>query len=190
MKILLIDNYDSFTYNLKQLLSNHQVETDVVRNDQIDFESLSTYDGIVLSPGPGVPSRAGLLKSLIEHSKNTQPILGICLGMQAIGEVYGAKLKLMERPIHGSATVLEHYGDDIFKGVPVQFKAGRYHSWIIDKNSLTNDLEVISEDEDGLIMAIKSKNEPVYGLQFHPESVLTDHGSQIIFNFLNQIKTT
>ncbi len=188
MKVLLVDNYDSFTYNLKQLLDELTVDVDVIRNDQIDFKTLEQYNGIILSPGPGVPERAGDLKKVIQETIQTKPILGICLGMQAIGEVLGCELALMDRPIHGRATKVTHSNNEIFEGLPAELNVGRYHSWIINKETLNDRLEIISTDDQARIMGIKAREYPTYGLQFHPESLLTEYGKEMISNFINQMK--
>ena len=188
MKILLIDNYDSFTHNLKQILSKFNLEVEVSRNDQIDLSKLDIYDGFVLSPGPGVPDNAGDLKRIIHQCYKSKPILGICLGMQAIAEVLDCRLKLMDDPIHGRSTEITHFNAPLFLGVPEKFQAGRYHSWVIDERSINNSLRVISKDDQQRIMGIKVQGYPVYGLQFHPQSIMTEHGELMVSNFLNQIK--
>lgn len=187
MKLLLVDNYDSFTHNLKEVFVNQGAEIVVKRNDQIDLSTLEEYDGIVLSPGPGVPDTAGDLKLIIESTYRTKPILGICLGMQAIAEVLSSELDLMEVPLHGTETALVHFNHSCFENVPSPFNAGRYHSWQVNEASLSNQLEVIARDEKGTIMGIQMKDFPVIGLQFHPESIMTAFGSVIINNFLKQI---
>ena len=188
MKILLVDNYDSFTYNLFQLLKAEKADVDVVRNDQIDFDSLMKYDAFVLSPGPGVPDDAGDLKKLIQYVLPTKPILGICLGMQAIGEVSGSRLKLLKNPIHGKATEMTHKGGELFDQIPLTFRAGRYHSWALEQDETNPRIQVLSTDNEGEIMAIQLKGQPVYGLQFHPESILTQYGGQLIANFLKHVQ--
>lgn len=186
MKVLLIDNYDSFTYNLKQILKELGMNPDVVRNDQINMEELSGYDAILLSPGPGVPDTAGDLKKAIYKAYSKVPILGICLGMQAIGEVFDAHLRLMDEPLHGMATPIFHSNHPLFEGIPTPFTVGRYHSWVIDENKPGDQLEIISKDENDQIMGVKLKNYPVYGLQFHPESIMTKHGKTMIYNFFKE----
>jgi len=188
MKILLIDNYDSFTYNLKASLEKAGAEVIVERNDQVQSESISKADALVFSPGPGIPSEAGQLMDVIQTYHPSKPMLGICLGMQAIGEIFGSELQLMKRPIHGFSAEISHEGDTIFTGVNEQFKAARYHSWVLSENSVHHPLKVIAKSDDKKVMAIKHSQFPVYGFQFHPESVLTEVGVQLITNFLNEVK--
>ena len=186
-KILIIDNYDSFTYNLVQIVEeNFNGTFDVKRNDEVTLEEIDTYDGIILSPGPGIPNEAGLLKQIIETYGPTKKIFGVCLGLQAIGEVYGGKLKNLDQVYHGVKTKMRTTvkRDVIFQDIPDEFEAGRYHSWIIDRDSLPEALEVTCVDEDNEIMAIRHKNYDVRGVQFHPESILTEFGEQMIINFL------
>jgi anthranilate synthase component 2 len=186
-KILVLDNYDSFTYNLVYFLrQGHRVE--VHRNDQIRPGAVSAYDGIVLSPGPGIPSEAGILKELIGRYKDTKRIFGVCLGLQAIAEVFGGRLVNLSRVYHGVATPVRQCGPGhyLFGGLPREFMAGRYHSWIADRASLPGVLRVDAEDEQGRVMALSHANLDVCGVQFHPESILTPEGSQMINNWLNQ----
>lgn len=186
MKILIIDNYDSFTYNLVQYFREISTATiDVYRNDQITLEEVAAYDLIVLSPGPGLPKDAGLLLAIIKTYASQKPILGICLGHQAIGEAFGAELQQLKKVYHGIATpihILKQEG--IFQGLATPLTVGRYHSWVINKNTLPSSLEILAIDELGEIMAIQHKNYPVVGLQFHPESVLTSVGKKLLKNFL------
>jgi len=187
-KILIIDNYDSFTYNLVQMVEqNFNGEFEVKRNDEIDLDKVEEYDGIILSPGPGIPDEAGVLKQVIKQYAPTKKIFGVCLGLQAIAEVFGGKLRNLDKVHHGIKTVMKQTGksDIIFENVPMEFEAGRYHSWIVDKEGLPNELEVSCVDETGEIMAAKHKDFEVRGVQFHPESVLTKYGEQMIINFLN-----
>ena len=186
MKILLIDNYDSFVHNLKQILINLNVKVDVVRNDQVSFSTIEDYQGIVFSPGPGIPENAGEMKKIIQQFYTTKPMFGVCLGMQAIAEVFQSKLRLLDKPLHGHATPIQHFKEKIFNGIPEEFIVGRYHSWVVDENEVSDQLAVIATDSDQ-IMAIKAVGFPVYGVQFHPESIMTDHGQILINNFLNQI---
>ena len=185
--VIIIDNYDSFTYNLvhivEELLGKEVV---VVRNDQFELPELEDYEYIILSPGPGLPEEAGLLKDVIEAYGSTKKIFGVCLGLQAIGEVYGAQLRNLDSVLHGQRTIM-HQTDTstpIFTDVPASFYAGRYHSWVIDKESDISKLEIISVDDDGEIMAAQHKEHSVYGVQFHPESIMTDDGKQMLQNFL------
>jgi anthranilate synthase component 2 len=188
-KILVIDNYDSFTYNLVHYIeSNENFEIDVFRNDEITIETAGKYNIIILSPGPGLPKNAGILKELIKTYASTKKILGVCLGMQAIGEVYGGTLINLDTVIHGEATVLKvlDKNDLLFKNLPSTFNVGRYHSWIIDNKNFPKDLLISSTDENGQIMSLKHKDYQLYGVQFHPESILTEHGKEIISNFLSK----
>ncbi|MCB0657192.1 MAG: aminodeoxychorismate/anthranilate synthase component II [Saprospiraceae bacterium] len=188
MRILVLDNYDSFTYNLVQYLrelSKHPVE--VHRNDAISIEAVAAYDLIVLSPGPGVPSEAGNMPAIIQAYKSEKPILGICLGHQAIGEAFGGILENLSDVYHGVSTPMhleEGTDDPIFAGVDDTFEAGRYHSWVIRQDSLPAELTCLARDAKGEIMAIRHKEYPIWGLQFHPESVLTPVGKTLLSNFL------
>jgi len=188
MKILVIDNYDSFTYNLVHAIKKISgLPVDVFRNDEIGLGEIASYDKIVLSPGPGIPSEAGLLLEIIRRYAPTKSMLGVCLGHQAIGEVFGAKLLNMNRVLHGIATPITVISRNtcLFENVPDVFDAGRYHSWIVDSNGLPGCFEVTGIDSAGLIMSMKHKEYDVQGVQFHPESVLTPVGNQIIKNWLN-----
>lgn len=187
MKILVLDNYDSFTYNLVHYIeANENIEVDVYRNDEISIEEVNNYDTIILSPGPGLPKDAGILKEVIQKYSSTKKILGVCLGMQAIGEVYGGTLKNLDRVYHGVATslIVKDKTDLLYKDLPESFNVGRYHSWIIADDHFPEVLKVTATEENGQIMSLKHVNYNVYGVQFHPESILTDHGKKIIDNFL------
>lgn len=186
MKIAVIDNYDSFTYNLVHLVRSLDVEVDVVRNDKFKIEDLSCYDKILLSPGPGIPSEAGLLLNVIKAYAGKKPLLGVCLGHQAIAEVFGGTLRNLQNVYHGVATPCRVVADDIlFNGLPKEFEVGRYHSWVVDRDSLPTCLEVTSESPDGEIMSLRHRELDVRGVQFHPESVLTPVGKQIISNWID-----
>lgn len=192
MKILIFDNYDSFTYNLVHMVEKIiHGKVDVYRNDKIALEKIKDYDKIILSPGPGLPSESGLLLPLINEYASTKCILGVCLGQQAIGEVFGGKLVNLKEVYHGVATKIKvkenrtFSGNDIFKNLPAEIEAGRYHSWIVDKKGLPADLEITAEDERGYIMALRHRTFDVQGVQFHPESVLTPMGEKMITNWLN-----
>lgn len=186
MKILIFDNYDSFTYNLVHLVKElGYKDVDVYRNDKISLEDVNRYDKIILSPGPGIPSEAGLLLPLIKEYAPKKPIFGVCLGHQAIGEAFGAKLTNLEDVYHGVATnaVLTNK-DYIFQGLDKNIEIGRYHSWIVSSDNLPSCLEVTAIDENDQIMALRHKEYDVHGVQFHPESVLTPQGAIIVNNFL------
>lgn len=188
MKILLVDNYDSFTYNLLHLLKevcDKNIDTDIVKNDKLDLDKISIYDKIILSPGPGIPSEAGNLIALIKEWGEKKSILGICLGHQAIGEVFGATLLNLDKPLHGICSNIKIIEPNyLFSGLNNYIAVGRYHSWVINKDGLPNCLKVTSVDENNEIMSISHEEYDVHGLQFHPESILTPTGKQIIKNFL------
>lgn len=188
MKILVFDNYDSFTYNLVHLVEKilHQ-RVDVYRNDQLPLEKVKDYDKIILSPGPGIPSEAGLLLPLIKEYAATKSILGVCLGHQAIGEAFGGKLENLSTVYHGVATSVKQTAvkTDLFKGMPDEFEVGRYHSWIVAEEGLPKELEVTARDSNNFIMAMQHKKYDVKGVQFHPESVLTPEGEKILRNWLS-----
>lgn len=185
MKIVIIDNYDSFTYNLSHLLKELGTEIEVVRNDKFELKDLEQYDKIVLSPGPGIPSEAGLLLDVIRTYAGRKPILGVCLGHQAIGEVFGASLENLKEVYHGVQTEGTQLGNDyIFEGLPERVMMGRYHSWVVAKDSVPECLEVTAMSDDGEIMAMRHRQYDIYGIQFHPESVLTPEGKTIVGNFL------
>ncbi|MBQ1797383.1 MAG: aminodeoxychorismate/anthranilate synthase component II [Prevotella sp.] len=185
MRIAIIDNYDSFTYNLSHLVKELGVEVTVLRNDQFELTELSQYSKIILSPGPGIPSEAGLLCDVIRTYAGKKPILGVCLGHQAIGEVFGAKLENLSEVFHGVATPCHIVADEpIFTGMERDFTVGRYHSWVVSRDELPSCLEVTAESDEGHIMALRHKTLNVHGIQFHPESVLTPEGKKMIQNFL------
>ncbi|MFR0677767.1 anthranilate synthase component II [Dysgonomonas mossii] len=188
MKILIFDNYDSFTYNLVHLVKElGYTDVDVFRNDKIALEDVAKYDKFILSPGPGIPSEAGLLLPLIKEYAGKRPILGVCLGHQAIGEAFGAQLKNLEDVYHGVATRINITQPDyIFDTLGRELEVGRYHSWIVDNNGLPDCIEITATDNNGQIMALKHKEFDVHGVQFHPESVLTPAGETIVKNFLNK----
>ena len=186
-KILVFDNYDSFTYNLVHLVEKilHK-KVDVFRNDEIPLEKVAEYDKLILSPGPGIPSEAGLLLPLIKKYASTKSILGVCLGHQAIGEAFGASLINLDTVYHGVATPVSILNNEsgILKGLKQMEEVGRYHSWIVDEKTLPDELLITAVDENGLIMAMRHKEYDVQGVQFHPESVLTPCGEQIMRNWL------
>ncbi|PCJ24820.1 MAG: aminodeoxychorismate/anthranilate synthase component II [Flavobacteriales bacterium] len=186
-KILILDNYDSFTYNLVHYVeANPNFEVDVFRNDEISLEDVEKYNTIILSPGPGLPKDAGILIELIRKYAPTKKILGVCLGMQAIGEVYGGTLINLEKVFHGVATPINilDKNDLLFENLPNSFNIGRYHSWVISNDDFPKVLDITSVEENGQIMSLKHKEFNVYGVQFHPESILTEHGKEMINNFL------
>ena len=184
-KILVIDNYDSFTYNLVHYLEDLDCEVTVYRNDEFDIDDIAVFDKILLSPGPGIPDEAGLLKEVIRKYAPTKSILGVCLGQQAIGEVFGGTLSNLENVYHGVATIIKTAVDDelLFEGLGNEFEVGRYHSWVVD-TTLPQDLEATSFDENGQVMSLRHKTYDVRGVQFHPESVLTPNGKRILENWL------
>ena len=187
MKIVVIDNYDSFTYNLVHLVREFGVEVDVKRNDQFALSELEPYDRIILSPGPGIPSEAGLLLDVIKTYAGKKPMLGVCLGHQAIGEVFGAKLENLKEVYHGVATPINIVADDVlFDGLPRSIEVGRYHSWVISHEGFPDSLEITAESAEHQIMAVRHKTLNIRGIQFHPESVLTPDGHKIIDNWLNK----
>ena len=189
-RIVIIDNYDSFTYNLSHLLKEVGADVTVFRNDQFQLEELQQFDKIVLSPGPGIPSEAGLLLDVIRTYAPTKPMLGVCLGHQAIGEVFGARLLNLDDVVHGVATPCRIIANDpIFDGLPNKITVGRYHSWVVSQEEFPSCLEITAvSDDDGSvpnIMALRHREYEVHGIQFHPESVLTPEGKIIIKNFLD-----
>lgn len=187
-KILVLDNYDSFTYNLVHYIeSNPNYSVDVYRNDEISLDAVDNYNTIVLSPGPGLPEEAGILKELIARYAPTKKILGVCLGMQAIGEVFGGTLNNLNNVFHGVATQIKITNTDdlIYKNLPENIEVGRYHSWVISNNGFPNTLKITATDDNNQIMSIKHQDYNVYGVQYHPESILTTHGKEIITNFLD-----
>lgn len=184
-KILVIDNYDSFTYNLVHYLEDLDCEVTVYRNDEFELDEIAHFDKILLSPGPGIPDEAGLLKQVIQQYGPTKSIFGVCLGQQAIGEVYGGTLSNLDKVYHGVATnVTKSVNDELlFEGLENEFEVGRYHSWVVDAN-LPDCLEATSFDENGQVMSLRHKNYDVRGVQFHPESVLTPNGKKMLENWV------
>ncbi len=185
--ILLIDNYDSFTYNLVHYLEDLEVVVTVVRNDKIRPEECEKYDAIVLSPGPGIPREAGNLIPIIEYMKDKKPLLGICLGHQAITEVFGGEIINLDTVYHGIATTMTHDSSIIFQDVPNSFKAGRYHSWVAQNQSFPSQLKITASDENNQIMALQHVSLPIYGIQFHPESIMTPDGKTMLKNFIETL---
>jgi anthranilate synthase component 2 len=196
MKILVFDNYDSFTYNLVHMVEKiTKTKVDVFRNDELPLERVKDYDKIILSPGPGIPSEAGLLLPLIKEYAATKSILGVCLGHQAIGEAFGATLTNLSSPFHGIATPIQLVTDrkeanlqvnNLFEGMPSEFIVGRYHSWVVSDQGFPAELNITATEANGFIMALEHKKYDVQGVQFHPESVLTPMGEQILKNWLKK----
>lgn len=191
MKILLFDNYDSFTYNLYHCVKKQsKAAIDVYRNDQITLEQVADYDKIILSPGPGLPNESGILLPLIREYAPTKSILGVCLGQQAIGEAFGGKLEMLDKVFHGVATKIQltdfsRKENNVFKNLESGIEAGRYHSWVVSKEHFPADLEITAVDDAGRIMGLQHKTFDVQGVQFHPESIMTPTGNEMIKNFLN-----
>lgn len=186
-KIAVIDNYDSFTYNLVHYLEDLNCEVTVFRNDEFYIDELKNFDKILLSPGPGIPDEAGLLKEVIKTYAPTKSILGVCLGQQAIGEVFGGSLTNLEKVYHGVATKVRITVPDevLFKDLADEIEVGRYHSWVVNQDNFPETLEITSVDENGEIMSLRHKTYDVRGVQYHPESVLTPHGKKILENWVN-----
>ena len=185
MKLLILDNYDSFTYNIVHAVRELGVEPTVRRNDRITLDEVDAFDKIIISPGPGVPSEAGILPQLLERYAESKPILGVCLGHQAIGERFGARLRNLPQVYHGiRSTITVTVPDYIFAGLPEHLEVGRYHSWVVDSKGLPDCLEVTAVSPDGEIMAMRHRTLDVRGVQFHPESVLTSQGLTIIKNWI------
>ncbi len=185
IKTAIIDNYDSFTYNLAHLVKELGAEVTVLRNDKFGIADLEQYDKLILSPGPGIPSEAGLLMATIEAYAGKKPMLGVCLGHQAIGEVFGASLTNLSEVFHGVTTEGKQMGNDpIFVGLPQRITMGRYHSWVVSADGLPDCLEITALSDEGQIMGLKHKKFDIHGIQFHPESVLTPDGRTIVDNFL------
>jgi anthranilate synthase component II len=187
MKILVLDNYDSFTYNLVYILRELHDQVEVHRNDKISLEDVADYDKILLSPGPGIPSEAGIMLDLIKEYAPSKSILGICLGHQGIGEVFGGGLENMTDVLHGISdkAIVTDASERIFKGLPTEIQVGRYHSWTVVSDSVPDSLTITAVDEQGRVMGLAHKQYDVRGLQFHPESVLTEHGKEMLQNWLD-----
>lgn len=186
-KILIFDNYDSFTYNLLHTVQSlGHTDVDVIRNDRMTLEEVERYDKIILSPGPGLPEEAGLLLPLIERYAATKCILGVCLGHQAIGQLFGAKLENIPHVFHGVQTPAQIVAEDyLFAGLPEEMEVGRYHSWIVSRENFPSELQITALDKEGTIMALRHRTLDLHGVQFHPESILTPQGTAIIRNFLD-----
>lgn len=191
MNILIVDNYDSFTYNLVHIVEEITGKLpDVFRNDEISVEEIQRYDAIILSPGPGIPNEAGILKEVIKTYAGIKPIFGVCLGLQAITEVFGGSIENLNDVFHGVATDMSIVKDDctIFKNISKTFEAARYHSWIASNANFPSELEITAIDEEGSIMALRHREFPIEAVQFHPESILTPDGKQMVQNFIESIK--
>lgn len=186
MKIVIIDNYDSFTYNLRHLALELGAEVDVLRNDRFAIDEIEKYDKIILSPGPGIPSEAGLLLDVIRAYAGRKPILGVCLGHQAIGEAFGGSLTNLDSVYHGVQTPVDIVpgADYIFDTLPERIEVGRYHSWVVDRDTMPECLTITATSPEGLVMALRHREYDIHGIQFHPESVLTPQGKTILHNFL------
>jgi anthranilate synthase component II len=183
--VVIIDNYDSFTYNLAHLVRQLGATVEVYRNDQFTLNQLEPFSKIILSPGPGIPEEAGLLTDVIRTYAGRKSMLGVCLGHQAIGEVFGARLTNLAEVYHGVATPCTQFGNDpIFAGLPKRIEIGRYHSWVVDRAGFPDCLDVTAVSDDGCIMGLRHKNYDIHGIQFHPESVLTPEGKTIVKNWL------
>lgn len=187
MKILVLDNYDSFTYNLVHILREFECDMDIYRNDKIDLEAIDQYDKILLSPGPGIPEEAGIMLDVIKTYAPKKPILGVCLGHQGIAESFGGKLSNMPVVLHGlnTPTKVVKESDPLFEGIPNDFMSARYHSWTVEADSIQDQFEVLAVDEEDRVMAIKHNEYDTYGVQFHPESIITEHGKTLMKNWLD-----
>ena len=184
---LLLDNYDSFTYNLRHYLGELGAEVEVRRNDAISADEALALgaEGIVISPGPRDPDRAGICLEVIEKSAGRLPILGVCLGHQCIGQIFGGRVVLAPKPMHGKVSEITHTGEGVLAGLPSPFKATRYHSLTLERESLPDCLEITAESDDGVIQGLRHRDFPIHGVQFHPESIASEHGHQVIQNFLD-----
>ena len=189
--ILVVDNYDSFTYNLVHLVAMETDDVRVVRNDAVTVADVAAMapDGILISPGPGRPADAGVSEALVRELGPTVPVLGVCLGHQAIGEVYGGRVVHAEQLMHGKTSLIRHAGQGVFDGLEADFVATRYHSLVVDRASLPSDLEVTAETADGVIMGLRHRAHPVEGVQFHPESILTTEGPRLVRNWVLRTRT-
>lgn len=186
MKILVVDNYDSFTYNLVYIIRQlgYGSQMHIVRNDKIGLDAVNDFDKILLSPGPGIPSEAGIMPELLKQYSSTKDILGVCLGHQAIGEAFGSGLTNLSEVVHGLASEVTVQEDLLFQGLPTKFNVGRYHSWVIDEQTLPACLQITARTPDGQIMAVRHESYQVRGVQFHPESILTEYGVEMMRNWL------
>ena len=186
-RILVVDNYDSFVFNLVQYLQQLGAECTVVRNDEVSAEEAAQYDGVLISPGPGTPEEAGVSIAMIKYcAKHSIPLIGVCLGHQAIGVAFGATVSRAPELLHGKTSQVHHNGAGIFSAIPTPFTATRYHSLAVEPETISNDLEVTGKTESGVVMSMRHKTLPIEGVQFHPESVLTEHGHLMLANWLTQ----
>ena len=184
--ILVVDNYDSFTYNLVYIVRKLGFSPTIWRNDKIILDDVNDFEKIILSPGPGIPSEAGLMPELIQKYAKTKSVLGVCLGHQAIGEAFGGTLVNLSEVYHGVSTTIEvNSKDKIFEGIPTSLKVGRYHSWVVDAGTFPSQLDITAKDQNGQVMALRHKNYNIAGLQFHPESIMTEYGTEMISNWLS-----
>ena len=187
MRILVIDNYDSFVFNLVQYLGQLGAKCDVVRNDAVDVNVADKYDGVLISPGPGTPEAAGISMAMIKYCGEKKiPLFGVCLGHQAIAAVYGAKVSRAPELLHGKTSQVHHHQSGVFQDLPTPFTATRYHSLAVERDSVPSDLEITGATESGVVMGLRHKNLPIEGVQFHPESVLTEHGHAMLANWLTE----
>ena len=187
MRILVIDNYDSFVFNLVQYLGQLGAKCDVVRNDAVDVNIADNYDGVLISPGPGTPEAAGISMAMIKYCGEKKiPLFGVCLGHQAIAAVYGAKVSRAPELLHGKTSQVHHHQSGVFQDLPTPFTATRYHSLAVERDSVPSDLEITGATESGVVMGLRHKNLPIEGVQFHPESVLTEHGHAMLANWLTE----
>ena len=182
-RVAIVDNYDSFTYNLVQYLSELGALPTVFRNDEVDVAGLAGFDALVVSPGPGGPQEAGVSMAAIRELSQVMPVLGVCLGHQAMGATFGARV-VRAHPVHGKTDLIEHDGGPPFEGLPSPFEATRYHSLVVERDTLPRDIEVSAWNRDGVVMGIRHRSRPAYGVQFHPESILTPEGHRLLGNFL------
>ena len=183
VRVAVIDNYDSFTYNLVQYLAELGAEPTVFRNDAVGVDALREFDALVVSPGPGTPADAGISVEAIRELTGTMPVLGVCLGHQALAEAFGGRV-VRHQPVHGKTSEVRHDGGSPFEGLPDRFDATRYHSLVVDEQSLPHQLQVSARTEDGVVMGLRHREQPTFGVQFHPESVLTAEGKNLLRNFL------
>lgn len=190
-KILVVDNYDSFVYNLVQYLGQLGAQCTVVRNDEVKVEEASNFDGVLISPGPGTPEKAGVSIEMIKYCAEKKiPLFGVCLGLQAIGVAYGATVSRAPELLHGKTSQVEHHGDGVFENLPSPFTATRYHSLAIERGTVSDELQVTAQTDSGVVMGARHKSLPIEGVQFHPESVLTEHGHQMLANWLAECGDT